>query len=375
MKRLTAVFLLFVLLCGCTAQPQAAAPDQGPVWENLEKTGQMDIRYAREFSVEYYGDYSLIEINQTGRCLLVPEDAPVPAGLPEDITVLQQPLDRIYLAATSAMDLYRAAGCMDAIRLSSLNEEGWYIAEARQAMADERIIYAGKYSAPDYERIFAEGCDLAVESTMIYHTPEVKEQLERLGIPVLVERSSYEAHPLGRMEWMKLHGLLAGKAEQAAEVFDEAVSQAEPAMGSQRAGKTVAFFSVSSTGTVTVRKASDYVAKIIDLAGGDYLFSDLIDDSATSTMSMQMETFFDRARNADVLIYNSTTTGELSTLEDLYAQSALFRQFDAVQTGNVYCTGKNLFQETTALGPLIGEVHAVLTQENPQGLRYLHKLS
>ena len=39
---------------------------------------------------------------------------------------------------------------------------------------------------------------------MIYHTPEVKEQLEDFGVPVLVERSSYENHPLGRMEWIKL---------------------------------------------------------------------------------------------------------------------------------------------------------------------------
>lgn len=51
----------------------------------------------------------------------------------------------------------------------------------------------------NYETIVSSSCELAVESTMIYHTPEVKEQLERLGIPVLVERSSYESHPLG--EW------------------------------------------------------------------------------------------------------------------------------------------------------------------------------
>ena len=32
---------------------------------------------------------------------------------------------------------------------------------------------------------------------MIYHNPEVKEKLEEFGIPVLVEHSSYESHPLG----------------------------------------------------------------------------------------------------------------------------------------------------------------------------------
>ncbi len=83
-----------------------------------------------------------------------------------------------------------------------------------------QIAYAGKYSAPDYERILAAGCGLAIENTMIYHTPEVKEQLEQFGIPVLVERSSYESGPLARMEWIKLYGILLGKEEQAEQVFE-----------------------------------------------------------------------------------------------------------------------------------------------------------
>ena len=47
------------------------------------------------------------------------------------------------------------------------------------------MIYAGKYNAPDYELILNEGCNLAIESTMIYHCPQVKEQLEKAGCPIL----------------------------------------------------------------------------------------------------------------------------------------------------------------------------------------------
>ena len=70
------------------------------------------------------------------------------------------------------MDLFRELDGLDAIRLSGTEAQGWYVEEARAAMEAGEILYAGKYSAPDYERIYAEGCDLAVESTMIYHTPE-----------------------------------------------------------------------------------------------------------------------------------------------------------------------------------------------------------
>ena len=45
---------------------------------------------------------------------------------------------------------------------------------------------------------------------MILHTPEVKEQLEKFGIHVLVDYSSYEPEPLGSR---KVLGKPAGEGE------------------------------------------------------------------------------------------------------------------------------------------------------------------
>lgn len=110
---------------------------------------------------------------------------------------------------------------------------------------------------------------------MIYHTPEVKEQLEDFGVPVLVERSSYENHPLGRMEWIKLYGLLLGREDAAAEYFDTQVEKLRDILQTENTGKTVAFFYITSNGAANVRKSGDYLAKAIELAGGTYLFQDL----------------------------------------------------------------------------------------------------
>mgnify|MGYP000031321824 FL=1 len=94
--------------------------------------------------------------------------------LDSDIAVIKQPLDNIYLVATSAMDLFCALDGLDSISLSGTNADGWYIDEAKKALEDGSISFAGKYSAPDYELILSKNCDLAIESTMIYHKPEVK---------------------------------------------------------------------------------------------------------------------------------------------------------------------------------------------------------
>jgi len=364
------------LLFGCAKSQPAAAAATGPDWGSLAAVRQVPVQNATQFALTAYDQgYTLLDIPTSGRFLIVPEGAGVPQGLDEDVVPLLAPLDRMYLAATSAMDFFRALGSVSAVRLSGTDKNGWYIQEAKDALNDGSMVFAGKYSAPDYELIFAEKCDLAIESTMIYHSPEVKEQLEKLGVPVLVERSSYEEDPLGRMEWVKVYGALVGKLPEAEALFEAETKAVEPLLDQPKTDKTVAFFYITTTGTVNVRKSDDYVPRMIALAGGTYAFPDLNTGSALSTVNMTIESFYDGARDADLLIYNSTIDGELFTLSELLQKSAFLKDFKAVQTGNVWCTGKNLFQEPMGLGKLILDMHRVLTDENaPEELTYLHKL-
>ena len=338
----------------------------------------LELQYADQFAVDYYeGGYALITIAGDERFLLVPEDKEAPEGLDADISVIQKPVQNIYLVATSAMDLFCALDGLDSISLSGTNADGWYIDKAKKAMEDGDIAFAGKYSAPDYELILSKNCDLAIESTMIYHQPEVQEKLEKFGIPVLVEHSSYESHPLGRTEWIKLYGVLLGKEDQAQKLFQEQVDKLKSVEDSENTGKTVAFFYINSMGAANVRKSNDYVSKMIELAGGEYIFHDPAeDDNALSTMNMQMEEFYAKAKDADYIIYNSTIDGELDSIDELLAKSSLLADFKAVKDGNVWCTGKNLFQETMGLATMIEDIHTMLTSDDPKldSLTYMKKL-
>lgn len=389
MKKIRAMLLgillgLFTILsCACSVQEgmkeagDSKTKEEQLKWKKMDIDHSMELQYANQFTVDYYEDgYALITIKDGGRFFVVPENAPVPSGLEEDIVVLQQPLDSIYLVATSAMDLFRALDGLDNIRLSGTDSTGWYIEEAKQEMEAGTILYAGKYSAPDYELILSQGCDLAVESTMIYHTPEVKEQLESFGIPVLVERSSYESHPLGRMEWMKLYGVLLGKEQQAEQYFQQQLEQLQGIEQKENTGKTVAFFYINSNGSANVRKSGDYVAKMIEMAGGNYVPSNVSEENALSTMNMQMEAFYAEAKDADYLIYNSTIDGEIKTIDELLQKSQLLKDFKAVKSGNVWCIQKNMFQQTTGIGDMIADIHKIITGEVKEGekLNYIYQL-
>lgn len=368
MRRLAALLaaLLLLTFTGCAANPVQSESPSSTVQSEFQIESAYPLEYAKEFTVdECTGGAKLITI-QDSCYLVVPENGVVPEDLPEDITVLQQPLENVYLVSTSAMDPILKLDALSYITLSGTNAENWYLPKAKEAMENGEVLYAGKYSAPDYELIVSSSCGLAIENTMIYHTPEVKEQLEKFGTPVLVERSSYESDPLARMEWVKLYGILFDKEAEAEAFFNEQVQRIQPLLEQESTDKTAAFFSVTSNNLVTVRKSNDYVSKMIDMAGGKYVFSDLTDNgNSLATINLSLEEFYAGAKDADVLIYNSTIEGKVETTEQLLAKCPMLADFKAVQNGNVWCTTQSLFQESMELPDLILDMNRVFVAETP----------
>ena len=346
--------------CGSKAEPANT--------KSLVFSHHYQLDYAQQFTADCYeGGYTMVSIPDSGqKFLVVPQDAAEVDSLPADVTVLRQPVENIYLVSTSVMDLILHLDALDSVTLSGTKAEGWYLPEAKQAMEEGRIAYAGKYSAPDYEQILAANCSLAIQNTMILHTPEVKEQLEHFGIPVLVERSSYESGPLERMEWIKLYGILLGKEEQAEQVFAAQEAAIAPLLEQEPTGKSCAFFSLSSNNLATVRKGSDYVAKMIEMAGGAYVFSDLTDNgNSLATMNLPLEDFYAGAKDADVLIYNSAIEGTIASVSQLTEKFPLLSEFKAVQNGQVWCTSQSLFQQSMELADLILDMNKVFTEGTP----------
>lgn len=372
------LFLLMIVAVtvGCGKDTDSWKTTDHTISKELTYETGMKLDYATEFAVDYYDNgFTLISIADGSRFLLNTEDMEVPQDLADDITVLKAPVSDIYLVASATMDMFCSIGALDAICLSGLTAEKWEIPEAKEAMESGQILYAGKYNAPDYELICSKNCELAVESTMIGHAPEVKENLESFGIPVLVDHSSYEANPLGRTEWVKLYGVLTGKEEEAAKAFEEQKQYVEELSDAEDTGKTVAFFYITTAGTVSVRKSNDYVPKMIDLAGGSYIFPNLKgEENAASSVNMQMEEFYAQAKDADYLVYNSTIDGNLETIEDLLGKSSLFENFKAVKNGNVWCIGQNLYQDTMDTGSIIHDFHEMLTSEDTDELTYMYRL-
>ncbi|MBQ1547813.1 MAG: ABC transporter substrate-binding protein, partial [Lachnospiraceae bacterium] len=129
-------------------------------------------------------------------------------------------------------------------------------------------------------------------------------------------------------------------------------------------------------GMINVKKPRDYVAKTIELAGGEYALKDLKGDDADSMsgMNMQMEDFYVAAKDADIFIYNSTIGGEIKNTDELIKKNALFKDFKAVKEKKVYCTGRNFFQESTHIAEFMTDLSEAFSG-NDENLTYIKRLN
>ena len=120
------ILLLALCLCACGRKEPAPPPAEVPApeagdgrtacgWEDLAWEDHLELEYAQSFSVDFSeGGYARIRIDQE-TYLLCPEGMEPPADTPEEIVVLRQPLENIYMQATAAMDSFCQLDALDAV--------------------------------------------------------------------------------------------------------------------------------------------------------------------------------------------------------------------------------------------------------------------
>ena len=352
-------------LSGCSSSDEKDA--NAGASQTLSELGTpepVSLTHATQFSLDAYEDgFRLASLASGERLLIVPEGATVPEGLPEDIAVSQRPLENVYLASTGMICLVDAIGALGAVGVSSVRPEDSPVPAFTELLESGEIAYGGIYRAPDYELISAAGCPLAIENTNIDHVPEVRAKLEELGVTVLMEQSSREEDMLGRLEWIRLMGALFDREDKAAEVFDDVAARVEDAAAEGPLGKTVAFFYVNEDGAAVTRRAGDYFCQMIEAAGGEYVSfaEEGAADSSPTTVTVEMERFYEGARDANVIIYNGTIDDGIASLEDLVEKNALLADFRAVRNGDVWTCDANLYQQIISMADIILDLRTALS--------------
>ena len=137
----------------------------------------------------------------------------------------------------------------------------------------------------------------------------------------------------------------------------------------------IAFFYINSNGAAIVRKPGDYVTKMIDQAGGDYIFSELDEaNDSMSSVTLEMERFYAIAKDADIIIYNSSIDSSVDSVDALVRKNQLLNDFAAVKNGDVWVTDQNMYQQMMQTGRIIADFNTIVTGSGVE-TTYVHKLA
>jgi iron complex transport system substrate-binding protein len=344
------------------AQSVSAVPDDKDVDGKLILDHEDQLEYATEFKMTHYkGGYIKFTVSSASdkEFLIVPKGKSVPAGLDSKVVVLQQPLARMCINSTGLVSLVDAIGGLDRVTAVGYDVGSWYLDNVIASMKAGKIKYSGKYSAPDFEMLTKEGIQLEIDTTMLDGYPDVMAKYDELKIPYFRETSSREGNPMGRVEWVKLFGALAGLEDEANAYFNKEAAKVNAVTSSEKTNKTVAMFYMSTgSDKVYARNGGDYMAAMIKMAGGSYIMSDVNPDK-TSTTATTFEDVYSRCAKADYLFYVNFAL-KFDSVAEMVKYNPLFADFKAVKEGRVYVTSPDFTQSTAEIADIIADMNTIL---------------
>ena len=111
------IFAVFGYLFLKNLSESNSKADNIPKFDGLEFKSKVKTKYATQFSIyKYKGGYAYIDLIDSDKILVVPKDGKVPKNLKDDIVVIKQPLDDVYLVSTSVMALFDSLDILDRIK-------------------------------------------------------------------------------------------------------------------------------------------------------------------------------------------------------------------------------------------------------------------
>jgi iron complex transport system substrate-binding protein len=242
---------------------------------------------------------------------LLPHDSPIPDGIAER-TVIRVPVRKMICMSTTHTAMMRALGA-DSLIAGISGSSLVYDSVILRGISSGRIRDVGYEGSLNRELIIMIAPDLLMAYGVADPSSGSTARLSDLGVKVFYNADYLEEHPLARVSWIRLFGLLTGR-ERMADSIVSAVSASYTELASrvrESAGKRPGVLLGAPWEDVWyVSPANSYMGKLIEDAGGHYIYSDM---TGANSVPFSVESVFRRAADAGIWI-NPGTAGTLAQI-------------------------------------------------------------
>lgn len=364
---LSANIVIFVLLLSaCGGRSRTSLHTE-------EKADTLHFEYAENIEVLKYKDFTLVNLRNPWDTLkilhtyiLADKSKPVPENLPEG-TIVRTPIEKALIYSSvhcSVLDdlgaSHSIAGVCDYkyINLPFIKER-----KEKNVLTD-----CGSSLNPDIERII----DLNPDAILLspFENNGGYGRIEKLNIPIIECADYVETSPLGRAEWIKFFGLLAGKEKEAIEMFgniEKEYNSLKAEVNATSVRPTV-ITELKYNSAWYVPGGKSTIARLLSDAGADYIFKYT---EGSGSVPLSFETVLDKGHNADfwLIKYNQKTDKTYSEIASDYAPYCNFaawknRKIFACNTAYVNYYEESPFHPERLLENLIQIFHPEITDES-----------
>ncbi len=314
-----------------------SSPDRGNDPGRGESTLNTFTRYASGFRVYDNGSYTLIEVSdpwqQSRDVIFSYVLANSPEILPDSlrsVPFIKTPVKRVIALSTTHVAMIDQLGNASSI-VGLSGSDFVYSPGIRQGIESGKVMDVGYGQGIDFETIVKLEPDVLFLYGVEGNVMTILEKLRDLGIPAVFCAEYLETHPLGKAEWIRFFSLFYSKEEQASRFFDRIDSSysALSVLASGLMQKPKVLNGLPWKDTWFMAGGKSFAAKLIEDAGGDFLWSD---SHSSQAVPLDLESVYLRAVNADVWI----NPGAAGSLEDIRQMDDRFSDLKVLKNGHVF---------------------------------------
>jgi iron complex transport system substrate-binding protein len=335
---------LCALCAGCTKKTTVETVSTGD-------SNGLAVRHARHFNIEYLPDgVKLVTDYDDRRILLVPDGVEAPPVEAE--LLVRTPVRKAFFMSTThvgLLDVLDDESLYDSVAAVTIPAEQWVIAPIVEGLRNGRIQYIvqNTWGAMDIEAVIHLKPDIIFAGTVNPGTSDIFTQFDEAGLDYVVLGEWLEDSNHGSLEWIKFIAAFYERDTEADAVFrrqvarlDELVKLTADIPEDRR--PVVACGSVYG-GVVYVQGGDSITARECSKAGARYF---LEKGTGGGTLRITPEEFFNKARDADILIYNSMIL-YMPDKTALLEESSLFSQFKSFKNDKIYVLAAGYYMNSS----------------------------
>jgi len=326
--------LLILLLTSCGESTKKST-------EKSEKSEDIPVEFANCFMITHSNDHYILTIQNPDKKdhfeLVIGKNSTTKNC---DLTI---PTNRMVLLSASMIG--RAALLKTFDKVIGISDTAFLFNETFRSRASNGMITSfGDEGNFPIEKLIKSDPDIVMFSDFGNEFPKQKE-LKKMGIILIPDLDWREEHPLGKAEWILVHGLLTGRLKEAQKIFNQIKTDYLQLTARTKPSETLCMSGFLYGDTWWSPSGESYTARLFNDAGIKYVYSKT---NGTGSIPRSIEEILYDCKSADIW-FNPGFDSKKKILQI----SSKIKHLESFKKNKVFCYSHNMnyFWEMSAVEP------------------------